>query len=286
MVAKEGGVHKAAEALNVTPQTISGQLVGMEAYIGFPLFLRQGKKMILNEMGRIVYSYAEDIFNLGIELSDVINSQEYRGEVPFHVGVIDAIPKVLAFDLLEKCFSLDEPVILKSREGDFEFLLSEFSLNKLDLIISDRPIPPGLAIKGYSHFMMESGFSFFVKKDGSIDLKEGFPHSLHKTPMLFLGDKSIQKKLVLSWLDSEGVHPKIMAEFDDSALMKLFGQKGYGVFFAPTITEEFVLQQFDVDVIGRTDLVKEQFYAITPDRKVVHPATEKVIEHAKQYQLK
>lgn len=286
MVAKEGGVHKAAEALNVTPQTISGQLVGMETYIGFPLFIRQGKKMVLNEMGRIVYSYAEDIFNLGVELSDVINLQEYRGEVPFHVGIIDAIPKVLAFDLLEKCFSLDEPVILKAREGSFEFLLSEFALNKLDLILSDRPIPPGLGVKGYSHFMVESGFSFFVKKDRMSILKKGFPRSLHREPMLFLGDKSIQKNLVLSWLDSEGVHPNIVAEFDDSALMKLFGQKGYGVFFAPTITEKFVLQQFDVSVIGRTELVKERFYAITPNRKVVHPATEKVIEHAKKYQPK
>ena len=285
MVAKEGGVHKAAEVLNVTPQTISGQLVGMETYIGFPLFYRQGKKMVLNEMGRIVYSYAEDIFSLGSELSEVISSQEYRGEVPFHVGVIDSIPKVLAFDLLEQCFSLDEPVILKTREGDFEFLLAEFALNKLDLIISDRPIPPGLGVKGYSHFMVESGFSFFAKKEEATALKKDFPKALHHEPMLFLGDKSIQKNLVLSWLDTENVHPKIVAEFDDSALMKLFGQKGYGVFFAPTITEEFVLKQFHVDVIGRTHLVKEQFYAITPNRKVVHPATEKVIEQAKKYQL-
>ena len=281
-VVKEGGVNRAAEHLHVTPQTISGQITRLEDYLGVSLFYRQGKKLVLTEVGNLAYSYAEDIFSLGDELATSLATSGQRGTLSLNVGVIDSIPKVYSYDLLRRCYELEEPVSLNVREGDFDFLLGEFALNKLDLIVSDRAIPPGLGVKGYSQVMTESGYSFFASKNESAILKKEFPSCLPLFPLLTPGDKSLQKSIVLSWLQSKEVYPTVVGEFDDTALMKFFGQGGYGCFFAPSIIEKFILDQFSVDLIGRTDEIKDQFYAVTPARKTVHPAVELVIKSAKQ----
>jgi len=286
-VATEGGVHKAANKLNVTPQTVSGQISSMESYLGFSLFTRVDKRMVLSEMGNIAYTYADDIFRLGAELSDVLTRQVVRGEVNYVVGVIDSVPKIFAYDLLRESFKVEKQLKLNVREGDFESLLSEFALNKLDLIISDRPIPPRFGVKGYSHIIAESGFTFFSSTDLPLPDVNNFPACLNNYPVLMPGDKSLQKSLLLSWLDSESVYPTIVAEFDDTALMKLFGQEGHGGFFSPTMIEPFILSQYQpLRIIGRTVAVKDQFYAITPQRRVANPATQFVIQEARKLTMR
>lgn len=281
VVAKEGGVAKGAKRLNVTPQTISGQIAAMEDYIGFKLFNRDGKRLVLNEMGQIAYSYAEDIFGLGNELANVLSANPLSQEVTFTVGVIDVIPKVFAFDLLKKVFDLDFEVRLICREGDFDSLLAEMALNRLDLIISDRPLPPRVGVKAYSHYLGESGFTFFAEKKLAKKCNKNFPQSLNHVDFLMPGDRSAQKNNILSWFESEDIHPHVIAEFDDTALMKFFGQDGLGVFCAPTSIERFVLQQFDVEIIGRVESIKEHYYGISPERKIRHSVVEKLFTAAK-----
>lgn len=281
MIAREGSIVKAAEMLHVSPQTISGQLSVFEEYLGVALFDRKGKRLVMNGTGKLVYSYAEDIFALGSELQQSVKAKDPNQQFVFTVGVVEVIPKILASNILEKSFQLDGPIKLVCREGDFDALLAELALNKLDLILSDRPLTPGTPIKAYNHLLGESGISFYAKKSEAQKLKRHFPNSLDQYPFLTCGEKSNQKINLQSWFDLEKINPIIVAEFDDSALMKFFGQSGFGVFSTPTIIENHVTKQYDVSVIGQTDAIKERFYAISPERKVKHPGVKVLVDFAK-----
>jgi len=280
-IAREGSIVKAAERLHLSPQTLSGQLKTFEDYLGIQLFDRRGKRLLLNETGKTVYSYAEDIFSLGRELQQAINSGDSHHRFIFTVGIVDVIPKIMAFDLLSPTLNMKEKIQLISKEGSLEALLAELALNKIDLIISDRPLPPGSAVKAYSHALGESGLTFYAEKSLAQSLGADFPRNLDRQPMLLPGENSSQKVNLLSWLDANGINPTIVAEFDDSAQMKYFGQFGYGVFCTPTTIEPHVLQQYEVSVVGRTQEAKESFYAISPERKLEHPAVKQVIDVAK-----
>ena len=279
-VASEGSIVKAAELLHVSPQTISGQLTVFEEYLGVRLFDRQGKRLVMNAMGKRVYSYAEDIFALGTELQQSIRAQDSHQPFVFSVGVTDVIPKILAVNILESSRRLSEPTKLVCREGDFNALLSELALNKLDLILADRPIAPGVSVRAYNHFLGECGLSFYASSQTAEGLRVDFPQSLHQAPLLVCGDKSNQKINLQSWFNHEHIYPNIVAEFDDSAMLKYFGQLGYGVFCTPSIIEAHVVQQYGVAVIGRTTQVTERFYAISPERKVKHPGVKLLVETA------
>ena len=281
-IAKEGSIVKAAEILHVTPQTISGQLTVFEDYLGVALFDRLGKRLVMNDTGKLVYSYAEDIFALGAELQQSIRTGDTNQQFVITVGVADVIPKILSVNILENSFNLPGPIKLVCREGDFDTLLSELALNKLDLILSDRPLGPGVPIRAYNHFLGECDLSFYADTKTAKTLKKNFPGSLHQHPFLVCGDKSNQKINLQSWFDREQIYPTIVAEFDDSALLKYFGQSSYGVFCTPSIIEKHVTQQYGVEVIGRTDQVTERFYAITPERKVKHPGVKTLVEAAQR----
>lgn len=279
-VAKEGSIVKAAEVLHVSPQTISGQLTVFEDYLGSPLFERKGKRLILNGMGQVAISYAEDIFALGSELQQTLKSENILNPLVFTVGVVDVIPKILAFSIIQHCFELESDIKLVCREGDLETLLADVALNKIDLILSDRPLPPGMPLKAYNHHLGESGVSFYACKKDAKKLAKGFPQSLHRWPVLLSGDKSAQKIDLISWFDQFEIHPIIKAEFDDSALVKFFGQAGYGVFCSPSIIEDHILAQYEVKVIGRTNDIAEHFYAISPERKLKHPGVKLIVDAA------
>ena len=285
-IAREGSIVKAAEVLHVSPQTISGQLTVFEAYLGVMLFDRKGKRLEMNDAGKLVYSYAEDIFSLGSELQQSLKTQDPSQQFIFTVGVVDVIPKILAFDILQKSFELEGPVKLVSREGNFDALLAELALNKIDLILSDRPLTPGTPIKVYNHLLGESGASFYAKKSEAVKLKKNFPRSLDRYPFLICGDGSSQKINMQSWFETEQISPVVVAEFDDSALMKFFGQSGSGVFSTPTIIEKHVTKQYDVSVVGRTEAIKDRFYAISPERKVKHPGVKLLVDYAKTIFIK
>lgn len=281
-IAREGSIVKASAALHVSPQTLSGQLATFEEYLGKRLFDRVGKRLVLNETGKLVFSYAEDIFTLGGELQRVLVNETPSQQFTFVVGVVDVIPKILTYDLLSPVMAPDNSLHLVSREAEFDTLIADLAVNKIDLIISDRPLPPGTAVKAYNHFIGESGLTFYADKPNARRLQTNFPTSLHGEPLLVPGDKSSLKINLMSWFDSLDIAPVTVAEFEDSALMKFFGQAGHGVFCTPTTIEEHVLKQYSVRVIGRTREISERFYAISPERKLKHPLVSRVMATARE----
>ena len=190
-VATEGSITKAATMLHLTPQTISGQITSFEAQIGVKLFDRKGKKLFLSEMGRLVFSYAEDIFELGGELKGVLNTQTPAHWLTFSVGVTGVIPKVLAYQLLNPALKLDESLRLICMEGDQETLLAALALNKLDIVLTDQPLDMGSHMKVYSHLLTESGTTFFASKKLADQCRNGFPESLSGKPFLLQSKKRL-----------------------------------------------------------------------------------------------
>lgn len=279
-VAKEGSVTRAAEVMNVTPQTVSGQISTFEAYIGAPLFKREGKRLEPNSLGLITLRYADDIFNLGNELSRTLATQDVGKVANFNVGIVDVIPKVMVFEMLNDCFDLDTRFVLECHEGDLPSLLADLSINKLDLIISDQPLPVGVSVRAINHYLGQSGVTFFTSKDESDKYQSNFPHSLHKAPFLMPSRDSAQYQNLISWFVKTKVSPTIVAEVDDSALLKFFGQTGRGIFCVSSAVEHDVLEQFDVAVIGRIDAVSDRYYGILPERKIKHPAVDSVLAAA------
>lgn len=279
-IAREGSIVNASATLHVSPQTLSGQLATFEQYLGKPLFDRVGKRLQLNETGKLVYSYAEDIFSLGGELQRVLMNENLQQQFTFAVGVVDIIPKILAYDLLAPVMEPDHSLHLISQEAEFDTLIAELAVNRIDLVLSDRPLPPGSAVKAYNHFLGASGLTFYADKTTARRVKRHFPQSLHGEAMVVPGDKSSLKMNLMSWFDSLDIAPIIVAEIEDSALVKFFGQAGHGIFCTPTTIEEHVLKQYNVAVVGRTEQITERFYAISPERKLKHPSVAKVVASA------
>lgn len=283
VVANEGSIARASECLHLTPQTISGQLSLLEANLGEALFNRVGRNLELTETGRLALSYADEIFSLGGELEEMLHNVPDSRPLVFKVGVADVVPKSIAYRLLAPSLKLDEAVRIVCRENNIESLLAELALHKLDLVISDGPIPQNVNIRGYSHLLGECGVSFFAVPALAEELSEHFPHSLEGAPLLLPSEMTVVQSRLLRWLDKLRIHPRIVGEFDDSALMKAFGQAGTGVFIAPTPIAAEVEKQYGVVVIGQTDEVQEQFYAISVERKISHPAVVAITETAREW---
>ena len=283
VVAKEGSIARASEGLHLTPQTISGQLSLLEENLGEALFNRVGRNLELTETGRLALSYADEIFSLGGELEEVLRNLPDGRPLVFRVGVTDVVPKSIAYRLLAPSLQLPEAVRIDCRENNIESLLADLALHKIDLVISDGPIPSKVNVRGYNHQLGECGISFFAVPELAQSLTKNFPHSLKGAPLLLPGEVTVVQSRLLKWLDTLHVHPRIVGEFDDSALMKAFGQAGTGVFIAPTPIATEIEKQYGVVVIGKTDEVREQFYAISVERKITHPAVAAITETAREW---
>ncbi len=223
-------------------------------------------------MGKLVYRYAEDIFSTGAELAEVVRSRTIRGPTVFTVGVGDVVPKLVAARMLQPALALEEPVRIVCMEGKLEGLLAELAVHHLDLVLSDRPAPPGLSIRAYSHALGESGISFFARADAARKLRRGFPGSLHEAPMLLPTSDTALRRSLDQWFDEQEIAPRVVGEFEDSALLKAFGRGGHGVFPAPTAIGDEIKTQYRVSVVGHTDAITESFYAISAERRLKHPA--------------
>jgi len=283
VVAKEGSIARAGERLHLTPQTISGQLGLLERNFGEPLFARVGRNLELTETGRLVLSYADEIFSLGSELEEMVRNFPDGRPLMFKVGVADVVPKSIAYRLLAPALQLPEPVRIVCREGAIDSLLAELAVHRVDLVIADGPIPPGVDVRGFNHPLGDCGISFFAIPRLARKLGKGFPRSLSGAPLLLPGEMTVLRNRLVQWFDRLHIHPRIVGEFDDSALMKAFGQTGAGVFIAPTPIAKEVEKQYGVIVIGQTDEVREQFYAISVERKISHPAVAAITETAREW---
>jgi LysR family transcriptional activator of nhaA len=281
-VAREGGVARASERLHLTPQTISGQLSLLEEYLGVDLFSRVGRNLELTEAGRLVLSYADEIFSLGGELEEVMHQLPEGRPQLFRVGVVDVLPKSIAHRILQPALQMSDPVRMICREASLDTLLAELAVHRLDLVLADRPIPSTVSTRAFSHKLGECGVSFFATKKLEKKLKGNFPRCLDGAPLLLPSSGNQLRSRIDQWLDTNRIHPRMMAEFDDSALMKAFGQEGAGIFIAPAAIEEEVEWQYQVTAIGRVDEVKEHFYAISVERRVLHPVVSAVMEAARE----
>ena len=283
VVAKQGGIMRASENLHITPQTISGQIRLLEEQLGKPLFEKVGRNLEITETGRMVLSYADDIFSLGYELEETVkNTTKDRAQI-LRVGVADVIPKSIAYRLLEPALNLNEPIRFVCKENSLEALLGELALHKLDIVIADGPIPQRLGVKGYNHPLGECGISFLAAPKLADTLASDFPANLTGAPFLMPSELSLVQPQLLQWLDRQHILPRIVGEFDDSALMKAFGQAGVGVFVVPTAIADEVSAQYKVDILGKTDDIREQFFAITPERRLSNPALIAINETARDW---
>ena len=272
VTAKAGGVMRAGEQLHTTPQTLSGQIKLLEDWLGRKLFRKSGRQLELTEDGRLALGYADQIFTLGAEMETAL--REARGGqrvLDFRVGVADSVAKSVAYRLLEPALNLAEPVRLICSEGKFPDLLAQLALHRLDLVIADEPMSRRISVKAFNHPLGSTAMSFFCAPQLKPLLKGEFPACLNDMPMLIQGASASVRQQLEGWLTRHQIHPRVIGEFDDGALMTAFGREGRGVFMAPSVLEAETVAQFGVDVIGRTDELVEEFFAVSVERRISHP---------------
>lgn len=271
-VIREGGITPAGKRLNLVPSTISSQLSTLEEALNTKLFRRVGRNIEPTEMGNMVFQYADEIFSLGKELMDTVHGHPKAGRIPLRVGVVNVLPKMIVREFLDPVFKLPEAIRLVCYEDKKEALLAKLALHEIDIVLSDSPTGSGLSVKAYNHMLGECGVTFFAVDSLSASLQQEFPYSLNGAPMLLpMQTVTLREELDL-WFESLGLTPVVVGEFDDAALLKAFGQKGDGIFMAPTVIEDEIQWQHKVSIIGRTEEVTCRFYAISVEKILTHPA--------------
>lgn len=272
MTAREGSVSKAAAELRLAQPTLSGQIRALEQNLGEKLFHRVGRQLVLTDVGQAVYRYADEIFTLGREMMDMVQGRPAGRPLRLIVGITDAMPKLIVHRLIAPALQLPESIRIICREGQPEPLLAELAIHHLDVVLADAPAPPAVRIKAYSHLLGECGVVFFAAPKLAARYRRNFPRSLDGAPFLLPGEHAALRRSLDHWFSAHELRPGVVSEFDDSALLKVFGQAGVGVFAAPAAIEAEVRRQFGVGVVGRTDEIRERFYAITVEKRLTNPA--------------
>lgn len=278
-VARSGSVARASERLHLTPQTVSAQIKLLEQGLDATLLRPAGRGLELTEAGRLALSYADQIFALGDELEAALASRRGALALPFRVGITDVVPKALAYRLLAPARHLSEPLRLICREGKLDRLLTEMSLHKLDMVLADRPIPESMGVRGLSYKLGESALAFFAAPSLAERCGE-FPRCLDDAPLFMPGDDATVRGRIERWLVRLRIAPRVVGEFDDGALMKAFGQEGGGFFPSPAVLADEIEVQYGVRMVGQVEEVREEFYALMPDRSFSHPGVRAITEAA------
>jgi len=280
-VARTGSIARACEQLRLAQPTVSGQLRRFEESLGEKLFARAGRGLGLTEIGRVVYQYADEIFSAGRELQDVLKGRPRGRPSRLRVGISDAVPKLIACRILKPVLSLPEPVHIVCYEDKPDRLVMELSSHGLDMVLTDAPLSATVRVRAFNHLLGSCGVTFFAAPALAVRYRKRFPASLDRAPFLLPIESSTLRRSLEQWLDANRIRPQIVAEFQDSALLKTFGHEGVGVFTAPTAIEREVREQYRVAVVGRVNSIVESFYAISIERKLKHPAVLRISETAR-----
>ena len=281
-VATSGSVTRASEQLHLTPQTISGQIQTLEETLGSALFAKSGRGLVLTEAGRLALGYAEEIFSMGAELEEAVREHPKKGHMlEFRVGVADAVPKSIAYRLIEPATELPEPVRIVCREWKLDSLLAELALHRLDLVFSDAPIPSSVSVRAFSHQLGSSAVSFFAAPALLKYCAGTFPRCLEGAPMLMPGEDSAVGKRLRAWFQTRSLHPRVVGVFDDSALAKEFGRHGAGIFVGPAVLSREIAKQFNVKALGVAAEVRDEFFAISVERRITHPCVVAITQSAR-----
>jgi LysR family transcriptional activator of nhaA len=272
MVAREGSMVKASEELMVSQPTISNQIKDLESALGQRMFERVGRGLVLTEAGRVAFTYANEMFSLGQELVNALEHQPRNRPLRLAVGIVDVIPKLVARRLLKPVTQLEQAVRLTCREDKADRLLADLAARRLDVVLSDSPIGATMGFEGFNHLLGECGVCFFAAPEVAARYRKNFPKSLNGAPMLLPTEHTAVRRSLDVWFDSQRIHPLVVGDFDDSALMFAFGQDGEGIFPAPSIIEGHVQRVVGVRLVGRAQQIKERFYAISAEEHPKHPA--------------
>jgi LysR family transcriptional activator of nhaA len=280
--AKAGGVMRAGEQLHISPQTLSGQIKLLEDRLGCSLFRKNGRKLELTEAGHTALDYAEQIFALGAELEAAMGEvRSGQQALDFRVGIADSVPKAIAYRLLEPALDGPQRVRLICQEGKFQDLLGKLAVQRLDLVIADEPMSKQLGVKAFNHALGTTAMSFFASAALQATLQGEFPSNLNGAPMLIQGAASAMRQRLELWLAQHQLHVRIIGEFDDAALLKAFGREGRGIFMSPTVLEAETCEQYGVVVVGRSEALVEEFYAVSVERRISHPCVAAITQAAR-----
>jgi LysR family transcriptional activator of nhaA len=276
VVAKEGGITRAATRLGLAIQTISTQLAQLEQSVGKSLFMQQGRKLVLTEAGRLALGYADQIFLLGEQMTEALGEAD-SARTRLSVGISDSLPKLTAFRLLEATMHLPNPVRLVCYEDQFDALLADLALHKLDVVLTDRAVRSGTTLRVFSHMVFESGTIVVGAAALAAVYGQGFPASLDGAPFLLPTRNNALRGRIDEWFELHQVRPDVVGEFEDNALLNTFGRRGAGLFFAPAALQSDIEEQFGAKLIGQVPQVREQVFAISNERKIKHPAVEAIL---------
>jgi LysR family transcriptional activator of nhaA len=279
-IAREGGLAPAGKKLRVSHSTLSAQLHALEERLGEKLMVKQGRRLVLTEFGRVAYRYADDIFTLGQEMLETLEGRA-TGQPRLTVGIVDVVPKLVVKRLLQPALELDVPARVVCVEDNYEKLLADLGLHTLDAVVSDAPVLAGSATKAHNHLLGETGISFFARARLASRLASGFPRSLDGEPWLLPLETMALRRSLNLWFSRNGIRPRIVGEFEDSALLKVFGGDGAGVFPGPTAIESEICKQYGVSVVGRAPEVRARFFVITAERKLKNPALVAILANAR-----
>ena len=276
VVAKEGSITRAAERLGLAIQTVSTQLTLLEQAFGKALFTQQGRRLNLTEAGRLALSYADQIFLLGEQMQEALDASDST-RIRLAVGISDSLPKFTAYRLLEVTTRLATPVRLVCHEDQYEALLGDLALHKLDVVLTDRAVPTGTTLRVFSHLLSESEMFVVGAPALAHDYRDDFPASLHGAPFLLPTRNNALRGKIDDWFDRHAIRPDVVGEFEDNALLNTFGRRGLGLFFTPAAPVAEIKMQLGAELAGRVPEVREHFYAISNERKIKHPAVEAIL---------
>lgn len=279
-VAHAGGISAAARKLHVTQSTISNQVRELERALGHDLFERKGRQVVLTAAGRVALRYADEVVALGGDLRLSLDGQAAGGEVRLRVGIADVVPKLVAHQALLPALKLSQPVRLSCGEDKAERLLADLAIHAYDLVLIDHPTPPGSS-HAHHHLLAESAISFLATADQAPALRRTFPKCLGRAPLLLPADGSQTRHELDQWFVQQGIKPKVVGEFVDNALLKVFAESGAGICPVPSIMEDEVVARYRLVSIGRLEAIRVRFYAISQERRVTHPAVVAVIAAAR-----
>ena len=280
-VAREGTIARAGAQLHLTQPTISGQLRTLEKAVGTKLFNRVGRNLVLSDAGRIVYRYADEIFSLGRELQDTLQGRPPGRPRRLAVGVADTLPKVMVYQLLQPALHLADRVQLVCEQGKSEYLHTQLALNALDVVLTDAPLSPTTKIRAFNHLLGECGVSIMGAAKLAATYRRGFPKSLDQAPFLLPGENTALRRSLEQWFDSLQIKPEVRGEFDDTALLKIFGQHAAGLFAVRSVLERDTRRLYQARLVGRVESIRERCYAISAEKKLKHPAVVAITQGAR-----
>jgi len=280
-VAKEGSLARAAEKLHVSQPSISEQIRELESAFGERLFQREGRNNKLTAAGRVVFGYAEEIFALGRELMNAVKQRPGAKVLRLYVGVADSFPKLVTNEILRPVFAMPQTAHVICREGKMEDLLAQLAAHRLDIVLADEPASSSTNFKTYNHSLGETGTTFCAEKELAAKLKRHFPQSLNEAPALLPTENTSLRRALETWFREQNIQPRIVAEFEDLALMKVMAAEGRGFIALPSVAVKDAVAHYGFQAIGRTDKCRVQFHAITAERRIVHPAVAMITSQAR-----